>query len=87
MYGILHKWDFLTNKILNLPIKKKKKWEIKEGRKKIVDISRRRKVGRRSMSTRMVNVAIVDLTIGNRSILIVIIGVLIIVRSSSPVHG
>lgn len=59
----------------------------KRRKEKIVDISRRRKVGRRSMSTRMVNVAIVDLTIGNRSILIVIIGVLIIVRSSSPVHG
>lgn len=59
----------------------------KRREEKIVDISRRRKVGRRSMSTRMVNVAIVDLTIGNRSILIVIIGVLIIVRSSSPVHG
>lgn len=35
MYGILHKWDFLINKILNLPVKKKKKWEIKEGRKKL----------------------------------------------------
>lgn len=34
-----------------------------------------------------VAVNVVDLTIGNRSILIVIIGVLIIVRSGSLVHG